>query len=318
MNTQSTVAVILAAGKGTRMHPFSTHYPKPALPICNKPLLQYQIEMFRELGIHEVLIVIGHLGHEIAQTFGNGDALGVRIRYVEQNKLLGIAAAVGQLEPYVSSRFFLVLGDIFFQAENLASMLDKMDRLHASTVLAVKTEQDPQAIRRNFTVLFNDDDSVRRVIEKPRHVTTNVKGCGLYLFDLPVFDAIRRTPRTAMRDEYEITDTIQIMVDDGLPVYTDEVVKWDVNLTYPTDVLNCNLFQLAQLGTDRLVADSAVVNADAKLKNVVVGDGAVIENPINVSNTVIFPGTTVTSRHDIDQFILTPEHQIDCRNFKDK
>lgn len=316
MNTNNTIAVILAAGKGTRMHPFSSHYPKPALPICNKPLLQYQIEMFRALGITDILIVIGHLGHEIAQTFGNGDALGVKIKYVEQNKLLGIAAAVGQLEPYISSRFFLVLGDIFFQADNLDSMIRKMDDLNASTILAVKTEDDPEAIRRNFTVLFNDDDSVRRVIEKPRHVTTKVKGCGLYLFDLHVFDAIRRTPRTAMRDEYEITDAIQIMVDDGLAVYTDEVVKWDVNLTFPSDVLTCNLFELERLGLNKLVGNNTRIHKDAELHKVVVGDDVVIEHPVKISNSVIFPGTNVTSIHDIEQFIITPEHQIDCRDFK--
>ena len=111
----------------------------------------------------------------------------------------------------------MVLGDIFFKAENLGGMLEMMAAKNASAVLAVKHETDPAAIRRNFTVQQDETGRVRRVIEKPRHVQTTVKGCGLYLFDLPVFDAVRRTPRTAMRDEYEITDTIQIMVDDGLP-----------------------------------------------------------------------------------------------------
>lgn len=317
MNTTNTVAVILAAGKGTRMNPFSSNYPKPALPICNKPLLQYQIEMFRDLGITEILIVIGHLGHAIAQKFGDGAVLGVKIKYVEQSKLLGIAAAVGQLESYISSRFFLVLGDIFFQADKLDSMVQKMDELNANTILAVKTEHDPEAIRRNFTVLFNDDNSVRRVIEKPRYVTTKVKGCGLYLFDLNVFDAIRRTPRTAMRDEYEITDTIQIMVDDGLAVYTDEVVKWDVNLTFPADVLNCNLFELERLGLTQLVGKNSRIHPDVELKNVVVGDDVIIDQPIKISNSIIFNGTHVSSVYDIEQFIITPEHQIDCRDFKE-
>ncbi len=70
---------------------------------------------------------------------------------------------------------------------------------------------------------------------------------------MPIFDAIRRTPRTAMRDENEITDTIQIMVDDGLPVYTADVVRWDVNLTAPADVLTCNLLELRRRDLDRLM-----------------------------------------------------------------
>jgi len=312
---EKLVAVILAAGKGTRMHPFSDYYPKPGLPVCNKPLIQYSIEEFRELGIREIFVVIGHLGHELAQMLGNGDSLGVRIRYVEQTKILGIASALGQLEPYVSSPMFVVLGDIYFQAHDLSSMVGTMQARQAGAVLAVKRESDPQAVRRNFTVHMDDEGRVRRVIEKPRYVHTNLKGCGLYLFDLPVFDAIRRTPRTAMRDEYEITDSIQILIDDGHPVYTADVVSTDVNLTSPADVLTCNLLELRRRGLERLVGEGADIHPGARLENVVVGDRASIRSPIAVRNSVIFPDTVVTAETDIDRFIVTPEVQIDCRAF---
>ncbi len=308
-----TVAVILAAGKGTRMHPFSNYYPKPGLPICNKPLIQHWIEKFHALCIDEIFIVIGHLGHELVQTLGDGRALGVKIRYVEQTQILGIASALGQLEPFLSCRFLMALGDIYLLADDLTNMTDMMDERKASAILAVKHETDPAAIRRNFTVQSDASGRVRRVIEKPRHVATNVKGCGLYLFDLSIFDAIRRTPRTAMRDEYEITDSIQILVDDGLPVYTADVVKWDVNLTVPSDVLTCNLFELRRAGLTQLVGENTNIHPGAILDNVVVGEGATIEHPVTISNSVIFPHTRVSSQSAIDSFILTPEVQIDCR-----
>ncbi|MGE0355941.1 MAG: sugar phosphate nucleotidyltransferase [Burkholderiales bacterium] len=312
---EKLVAVILAAGKGTRMHPFSNYYPKPGLPICNKPLIQYSIESFRELGIREIFVVIGHLGHELAQALGNGSSLGVKLRYIEQAKLLGIASALGQLEPLVDSPMFVVLGDIFFQAENVSAMVSMMEARKAGAVLAVKHETDPESIRRNFTVHQDAEGRVQRVIEKPRYVHSSIKGCGLYLFDLPVFDAIRRTPRTAMRDEYEITDTIQIMVDDGLPVFTADVVRWDVNLTAPADVLTCNLFELGRRGLDRLVGRDVSIHPQARLKNVVVGDRATIAHGISITDSVIFPDTVVTSEADFERFIVTPEVQIDCRAF---
>ena len=83
--------VILAAGKGTRIQPFSDHYPKPLLPVYDRPLLLWQVEAMRELGITDILIVIGHLGHRVVQALGDGSRWGVRIRYVEQEETLGIA-----------------------------------------------------------------------------------------------------------------------------------------------------------------------------------------------------------------------------------
>jgi NDP-sugar pyrophosphorylase family protein len=307
------IAAILAAGQGTRMRPFTNRYPKPILPIGNKPLLQHQIELARDVGITEILLVIGHLGHEIAQVFGDGRALGVKIRYIEQSRRLGIAAAVGQLEPYVDSPLLLMLGDIFFNARNLRNMLTPVDEGRASAVLAVKREEDPEAIKRNFAIFQGPDGAVKRVVEKPRHATTDYKGCGIYAFDLQVFDAIRRTPRTAMRDEYEITESIQIMIDDGLRVLAADVVESDVNLTIPADVLQCNLLHLDRIGRETLVDDTASIHPGAQLTRVVVGPGAVVRNPIRISNAVIFPQTVVSSPTDIDRFIVTPEYEIDCR-----
>ena len=75
-------------------------------------------------------------------------------------------------------------------------------------------------IKRNVAIVEQEKGSarVRQVIEKPRFVRSEIKGCGIDLFDLHVFDAIRRKPRTAMRDEYEITDSIQIMINDGYTI----------------------------------------------------------------------------------------------------
>ena len=312
---EKIVGVILAAGKGTRMEPFSTHYPKPILPVCNKPLLRYLIEMMKEMGIDEIVIVIGHLGYEIAQAIGDGSDLGVKIKYVEQDKTLGIAHAVGKLEPHISSSMLLLLGDIFCAHTGLENMAKMMAEHNAGAVLAVKKEDNIEAIKRNFTVILNNDNKVSRVIEKPQHLTTNMKGVGIYLFSQHVFDAIRRTPRTAMRDEYEITDTIQIMVDDGLPVCAAEVIKWDINVSFPPDVLECNLRQMKILGVENLFANNIKVAPGANIKNTVLGEGVIIQNPISITNTVIFPNTVVTSKGDMDRLVITPENRIDCKNF---
>jgi dTDP-glucose pyrophosphorylase len=155
----------------------------------------------------------------------------VRIRYVEQSQRLGLAHAVGQLEPHIDRPFVLMLGDIFFEVTDLGRMVRDFEEFQPAAVLAAKNEADPAAVRRNFSVHLREDGTVRRVIEKPRFVETNLKGCGLYLFDLRIFDAIRRTPRTALRDEYELTDSIQILIDLDYSVRAATVVEWDMNIT---------------------------------------------------------------------------------------
>lgn len=309
------VGVILAAGKGTRMAPFSQRFPKPLLPICNRPILEYQIEYMKKAGIHDIILVIGHLGYAIARHFGDGDSFGVRIRYVEQETTLGIAHAVGRLEPHISSPFLLFLGDIFFITDDLSLMMNRMVEEKASAVLAVKREQDPEAIKRNFAVLLNEEGRVKRVIEKPRYVTNSIKGCGLYLFDLHIFDAIRRTPRTAMRDEYEITDAIQILVDDGFPVVTADIVREDMNVSYPHDLLLCSLEELRHRNQPYLVGKDCGLHPGVRLERTVVGDRVRISTPIRITDSVLFPDTVVDSPVDLDKYIVTPETWIDCKYF---
>ena len=98
-------------------------------------------------------------------------------------------------------------------------------------------EPDPEMVRRNFVIQADEQGRVHAVIEKPRYVDSQLKGCGLYVFDPHIFDAIRRTPRTAMRDEYEITDSIQILINDGYITHHHPIVERDLNLTKPADLL---------------------------------------------------------------------------------
>ncbi|MFN6196540.1 MAG: sugar phosphate nucleotidyltransferase, partial [Planctomycetota bacterium] len=273
------MGVILAAGKGTRMRPFSEHWPKPVLPVLGKPLMAYQLEMMAAMGIRKVVVVIGHLGHEVVRALGDGSRWGVSIRYVEQEEMLGIAHAVSRLESHVDRPFFLFLGDIFFVTENLRHMLDRFRAGNLGGVLACKREPNLEAIKRNFVVHTDGAGVVNRVVEKPRFPRTDLKGCGIYLFDQSFFDAVRRTPRTAMRNEYEITDSIQIFLDDGYKVEAAEVVKADMNVSYPADLLDLNLLLLQQSGkADWLAPDVKLGKGSALARSVAmagaeVGDG---------------------------------------------
>lgn len=304
------LGVILAAGKGARIAPFSGQLPKPVLPILGKPLLQYQVESLRDLGVSRILIVIGHLGFEIVRALGDGSRWGVEIEYVDQGPTLGIAHALGKLESHLDLPFLLFLGDIFFLHRELARMKDLFETPDTHAVLAVKEEPSPEAIRRNFVVLEDEGGLVRRVIEKPRYPRTNLKGCGLYLFDPVIFDAVRRTPRTAMRDEYELTDAIQIMIDDGHSVRAARVIEDDLNLSYPRDLLDINL---QVLGEGEYIGEGVRLADGCEVRRSVVMEGAVVEQPIRIEESLIFPHTHVSTARDLARSIVTPRVTIDCR-----
>jgi len=307
------IGVILAGGKGFRMESFSSNYPKAILPICNRMLIEYHIEEMSKIGIKKIIVLIGHLGFKIADAIGSGEEFGVKISYVDQGQTLGIAHALAQLEKYINSSFLLFLGDIFFITESgLGPMIDLMEKSKVNAILATKIEHDRDALRRNFAVVLEDGtlDVVKKVIEKPRYAVHNIKGCGLYLFDLHIFDAIRRTPRTAMRDEYEITDSIQILIEDGFLVKQLTIVKEDVNLTVPDDLIKSNMWMLKRKGLKKLIGEGVKLNKNAQIINSVIGNNVEISSPIKIANSVIFDNVKLDVSGDITNSIVTPEKVI--------
>ena len=314
INDDEFQGVILAAGRGSRMAPFSDSYPKPILPICNRPLIERQIETMKELGIREITVLIGHKGFQISRLLGDGSRLGVSIRYVEQTSALGIAHAVGRLETHSQKPFLLFLGDIFFVPDDMGRMFDLFREQGGGAVLGAKVEDDPLAIQSNFSIAVSPEGFVTRVIEKPRHATNRLKGVGVYLFDLTVFDAIRRTPRTAMRDEYEITDSIQVMIQDGQPVRPCNCIQQDINLTSPADLLRCNLMMASSLPSESRIGIDTSLHQQAQVKNSVIGKNVIVRNPIPITDSLIFDDTDVDSVSGFHNFILTPTCIVDCNH----
>ena len=307
------MGAILAAGRGTRMAPFGETIPKAALPIGNRALIEYQIEQMRDLGITEIAILIGHRGYQLTKILGDGDKLGVTLHYVEQTEMAGIAHALGRLEQTLTRPFLLMLGDIFFLPRDLTDMMRIFRDDGCKAVLATKVEDDPAAIRKNFAILHDEGGRVYRVIEKPRHAQNKLKGVGLYMFDPVIFDAVRRTPRTAMRNEFEITDSIQIMIDDGHHVRVSDCIEDDINLTFPSDLLRCNLIVAERQGLRNIIDPTAQLHPDVMLDGAIIGKNVAINRGISVRRSVFLEGAMVSSDRNIDGFVISPTQMVDCR-----
>jgi dTDP-glucose pyrophosphorylase len=290
--------VILAAGRGTRLYPLSNVAPKPLHPVCNKPIMQYQVEAMRAAGIEQIAIVVNASGGAIRSYFGDGTRFGVAISYIEDPNPAGIAASLACAEPWVSGPFAVFLGDVFLALDDLTPAISPLRHGAAGTI--VVRRDTPDAVRRNFAVLTDASGRVSRVIEKPTEPPTDLKGCGVYVFDTAIFDAIRRTPRSALRNEYEITDAIQTWIDGGRPVFAADVVRWDVNITFPADLLGCNLRMLREQRRASLIGRRVRVNQQARLSDSIIGDGAVVDVPLLFRECLVLPGARIDAAETDD------------------
>jgi len=302
---------IIAAGKGSRIKPLSLMSHKSLLRVCNKPIIVNQIEVMRDIGIKNIYIVVGYLKEEIQSYLKDGRDFGVNITYVEQKNPRGIAHAVAQLESYIKNPFFIFLGDIVIKFRNLRRAIDLLKEKNAGAVLITKKEKNIDLIKKNFSVILNKKQRVIRVIEKPHHPSNNLKGCGIYLFTPEIFDAIRRTPISQIRNEFELTDSIQIFIDDMRPVYSINDVEWDMNINTCKDLLYCNLKTLKDLNKNCIIGKNIIIHPKARIKNSVICDNAIIRNPICISNSCILTNSIVKSKKDLNYKLIYDDITID-------
>jgi NDP-sugar pyrophosphorylase family protein len=116
-------AVILAAGEGQRLRPFTVTRPKVMLSIGGKPILEYVIEALAQNGIRKIVVVVGYRKEQIFDHFGNGEQLGVEIVYLTQDRQLGTAHALGQARSVVEKEFLVLGGDNLIDAETIAGFV---------------------------------------------------------------------------------------------------------------------------------------------------------------------------------------------------
>jgi dTDP-glucose pyrophosphorylase len=115
-----------------------------------------------------------------------------------------------------------------------------------------------------------------------------------------------------MRDEYEITDAIQVLIQDGYPVRASNSIVDDINLTTPSDLLVCNLLMARNAGQPELKGDNISMHAGASIRSSVIGSNVSILNPVRVSESLIFDGTVVDAQTDFHRYIITPEFKVEC------
>ena len=191
-------ALILAAGKGTRMWPLTENSPKPLLPLGGLPIIERQIQELKKVGVTNVHILIGYRMKEISDYLDNAN-LGLNINYIVQEKQKGTGHAVNQAKGKISGNFYCLNGDILVNSKNLANLGNNKDKM---TMMVTKVNDGS-----NFGVVESKNGHLISIVEKGLS-GENMINAGLFLFNEEIFTAIDGIKKS-IRGEYELTDALQ-------------------------------------------------------------------------------------------------------------
>ena len=238
-------AIVLAAGRGTRMRPLTYTRPKHMLPVAGKPLLEHIVDFLRSANVTDLSIVVRHMKEHITEYFSDGSRFNVKIQYVEQTPgNLGLAHAVKCASPAVEDEedFVVILGDVLIELD-LKQMLKQHKSKKAKATIALATVEDPRPFG---VVTFNKNLEVEQLVEKPKVPASNHVITGLYVFKHDILEIINNL-EPSWRGEYELTDAIQEMVKEGDSVYGFPATNWWKDTGRPTDLLDANKKFLSEL-----------------------------------------------------------------------
>jgi glucose-1-phosphate thymidylyltransferase len=280
--------VVLAGGSGTRLRPITYTGPKQLVPVGNKPVIDYAIEDLREAGIDEVAVVLGEVGSEEIQAhLGDGAAFDVDITYIAQGRPLGLAHAVGCARDFVGDEPFVVyLGDDLMR-DGIADLVDEFDPDEHAAGIGLQAVEEPS---RYGIVDAGEDGEITQLLEKPEDPPSNLAVIGIYVFTNHVFEQIEPL-EPSWRQEFEITEAIQGLVEAGHAVQSHVVDGWWKDTGKPEDVLHANRLVLDDL-EPRI--EGTVENDELVMGRVELAEGSVIEADAVVRGPVsIDTGTTV-------------------------
>ena len=239
-NKKNLKCVILCAGKGNRAWGFTLkvlfdrkkvnffsnlmHQSKPLFPVYGKPLLYWIVNYWKQY-TNDFIFVVGYKKDKIIKYV---KTLPINATFVEQEKLGGIAHAIAQTKNYISDNFIVVLGDCLCKG----NFKFPENMVYGVGVWQTNNLED---IKRSYSV-EHKDGLVKKVVEKPKEIPNNLCGMGFYFFNKKVFDYIEKTPPSSLRNEIEISDVIQNMINDGEKVSPLFFEGQYLNVTYPEDI----------------------------------------------------------------------------------
>jgi mannose-1-phosphate guanylyltransferase len=307
-------ALILAGGEGTRLRPLTSTMPKPVVPLVGRPFITFMIDWLQRHGVEDVILSCGFLAEDVRRVLGEGEGLGVRIRYVEEPSPLGTGGALRFAGDLLDERFLMLNGDVLTDID-ITAQLDQHERTGARATIALFGVEDPSAYG---LVRLNSDRSVSEFLEKPSpdQIDTNLINAGAYVLEHSLLDEMA-SPGTTISIERDVFPTLV-----GRGLYGFEADGYWLDIGTPErylqgtfDILEGNvrtglsardaipdnaridgrIVAPARVGDRSSIARGAIVGGRAVLgPDVTVGPGAHIEGSVVMEGSSIGAGTHVS------------------------
>jgi len=224
-------AVVLAAGKGTRLQPLTEDKPKVLVEVNGTPLIEDVFDNLIDAGADDLVVVVGYKAEQIIDYFGDSYR-DVPITYAHQREQLGLAHAILQAEPHIDGPFMLMLGDNIFRG-NLPDVTNRQQEDRADAAFLV--EEVPYEDASRYGVLdTNEYGEVVEVVEKPEDPPSNLVMTGFYTFTPAIFHACHLV-QPSDRGEYELPDAIDLLIQSGRTIDAIRLDGWRIDVGYPED-----------------------------------------------------------------------------------
>jgi len=297
-------ALILSGGKGTRLRPITYTSAKQLIPVANKPILFYGIEAIKEAGIDDFGIIVGDTKEEIKKAIGDGSKWKIKVTYIEQEAPLGLAHAVKIAEDYLQDTpFIMYLGDNLLK-EGVKEFVQKFKDKNPNALILLTPVSNPQS----FGVAELDElAKVKRLVEKPKSPKSNLALVGVYLFDKNIFKAVKAI-KPSWRNELEITDAIQWLLNKGYTVESHKVNGWWKDTGKPEDVLSANRLILESIKKDikgevidSTIEGKVIIKEGVKVIKSIIRGPVIIGENTKIINSYIGPFTSINSEVTIER-----------------
>ncbi len=303
--------LILSGGKGTRLRPITFTSAKQLIPIANKPVLFYGIEALRDAGIRDIGIIVGDTKEDVKKAVGDGSTWDTNITYIEQEEPAGLAHAVLVSQGFLKNEpFVMYLGDNLILG-GIKELVKEFEETSPNCHILLSKVPNPN----QFGVAELQGGKVIKLVEKPKEPKSDLALVGVYMFDSHIFEAVKNI-KPSWRNELEITDAIQYMIDKGYAVHSHMVKGWWKDTGKLDDLLEANKMVLDTFETkiegsvdaESKVDFKVVVEKGAEIIKSTIRGPAIIGKGSKIISSFIGPFTSIADKVTISESEV--EHSI--------